>query len=389
MKSKTGWLLTLILSAVGLGVSSWQSYQFYQAKSGAAGFKSMCNFSSAMNCDVALASKYAELVGGIPLSSFAAGWFLGILFLAGMTLLSSGSRKPAATALTAMAGVGTAASAFYLYVMAVVLGSFCLFCLIIDFVNVSLLGIALLLRRSEKDGPTDSSEGSPWKVYAGTTAFSVFVALVLLRGFETRSIDSSMLADTVESVVSSAVLPISLDGAKLAMGPSTAPITIVEFSDFQCPHCRAGAMIKHQVQARWGDQVRVVLKNFPLDQACNPKVQHSMHIAACEAAKVVYCAEQQGKFAPVYEKLFEEQARLAPGKTFELAAQAGADVARLKSCVSEPGTGQAILKDLEEGFRLNVQSTPTFFVNGRRVEGAFPVEVWNRIIERLLAGGTK
>lgn len=392
MKSKTGWIASLALSLGGLGLSIWLSSHFYAARGATGGFGSICNLGSALNCDAVAASKYAELVGGIPLSSFTAGWYLAIAILSIITLISSESRRQATQALLAMAGISVAMSAFYLYVMAAVINTYCLFCLFLDGINAGLLAVALMLWQKEKTAPAPRE--SAWKTYVGVVVGSVFVALVLLRGFDTRTMSRSDLEQVVESMVSSSVLPVSTDASPLIMGPASAPITIVEFSDFQCPYCRRGALILHQVQARWGNQVRVILRNFPLDPSCNPKVQHNMHQVACEAAKVVYCSQQQGKMKPVYETLFENQAKLAPGKTFEMAAAVGADEARLKACVADPATTQAVLRDIEEGSRLGVQSTPTFFLNGRKIEGAYPVEAWDRAIGRLLdaqraAGGTQ
>ena len=111
-----------------------------------------------------------------------------------------------------------------------------------------------------------------------------------------------------------------------------------------------------------------------------------MHPFACEAAKTSWCAAKQGKFEPVFETIFEHQETLAPGKIAELAREAGANPDALAACVASDEVKSAISRDVEEAVQLGIESTPTFFVNGRRMEGAYPPAVWDKIIERELAG---
>jgi protein-disulfide isomerase len=104
---------------------------------------------------------------------------------------------------------------------------------------------------------------------------------------------------------------------------------------------------------------------------------------------VGWCANQRGKFKPVYEAIFENQESLKPGMPVQLAAAAGLDEGEIKACAASSEAMAAVTRDLEEGGRLDVQSTPTFFINGYRVEGALPLPVWSGLIERLSAPGQK
>lgn len=140
--------------------------------------------------------------------------------------------------------------------------------------------------------------------------------------------------------------------------------------------------------SRYKDRLRFVFKNFPLDSACNRKVPQPMHPAACEAAKVVICATKAGHFHDVYAAIFEKQEELASGKPTEIAVSlglSGLDEASLRACVESDATRERLSRDVEEGLRLDIQSTPTFFVNGRKIEGSLPTSVWIKLLDRMHA----
>ena len=169
-----------------------------------------------------------------------------------------------------------------------------------------------------------------------------------------------------------------------SIGPLSAKITIVEFSDFQCPWCRLGAFAVNSTINRYPHQIRIIFRNYPLDQACNPQFEQTAHPIACEAARVALCAQKQGKFETLYQELFEKQASFSPGRPAEIAKESGLNGIELQRCLDSPETSTAISNDIREATLLGVKSTPTFFINGHKMEGAYPVEAWNGIIDELL-----
>lgn len=376
-------VIVTILSTLGLGLSGYLSNQYYQMRSGASAFRSFCNVSASMNCDAVTASPYAEFIAGIPLSSFAAGWYLGLILICLIAMSTQGDwRRESLRAALAMTGVGTIFSLIYLYVMASVMKTYCLFCLGIDAINVISLGLLWMIKPEKiSKAPLDFAK---WKTMGGVVGGALLVSLVLLKSVETQAIDKTTMNQMIDSVLSSQPVAVEAGPEFPSIGPKNAAVTIVEFSDFQCPHCRRGALILNTVLNRYPNDVRVVLRNFPLDAKCNPLIQGGGHAAACEAAKAAICANKQGKFAEVYEALFDHQTSIAPGKVEKLAQDAGADVGQLAACSAAPETTLAITRDIEEGRRLNINSTPTFFINGHRVEGAYPAPVWNALVERFL-----
>jgi protein-disulfide isomerase/uncharacterized membrane protein len=373
----------MILALIGVGFSVYLSQHYYEVRSGAASFKSICNVNATMNCDAVAASRYAEVFFGLPISGFATGWYLGIIGVA-MMGFTSAWRRVASRVLIAMGAWALFSTLVYLFIMFGVLHTYCLFCLLMDAVNVAIFGVALTLKpiATGTAAPADE-EKSAWRTMIGTVVVCLAVAVIATKGMDNSSISSSDIDLYVQSVLSSPTLPASADDRYPTLGAKNAPITVVEFSDFQCPHCQMAAKEFNALLNRYPDKVRVVFRNFPLDPSCNPSMKHELHNVACEAARVAYCANQQGKFKEVYESIFENQSSLVPGKPVELARAAGVDQTKLDACIKAPETQAAILNDIDEALRLQVQSTPTLFINGHKTEGGLPIAVWDRLIPQM------
>lgn len=155
------------------------------------------------------------------------------------------------------------------------------------------------------------------------------------------------------------------------LGNATAPVTVIEFSDFQCPHCATfHQQIFPALRSLYGDQVRWVFVNrfFP---------QHDM---AERAAMAGECAARQGKFWEFADPVFEGQTALSRSMLDGVARDVGLDMTAYGSCMENAETASEVAADQAEGERLQVDATPTFIVNGRRVVGAQPVDTWNEIL---------
>jgi protein-disulfide isomerase len=152
-------------------------------------------------------------------------------------------------------------------------------------------------------------------------------------------------------------------------GPADAPIQVVEFSDFLCPFCRnlAGAFGGFMPQSQ--GRVAIFFKNYPLDQACNPVMTRTVHDGACELALGGICAEEQGKFWPFHDRIFA-QPPMNPGNedVVRLATEAGLDGNAMRQCLNSASARAKLDRDVAEGRRLEVNATPTVFVNGKRLE---------------------
>jgi protein-disulfide isomerase/uncharacterized membrane protein len=161
----------------------------------------------------------------------------------------------------------------------------------------------------------------------------------------------------------------SLDLTDVAFkGPAGAPIQVVEFSDFMCPYCRALAGFFVNFIPQSGNRVVVYYKNFPLDQACNPKLKASTHPGACWLALGAICAQYQGRFWPYHDRVFSNELHNPqPADVVRLGTEAGLNGAALEGCVADPRTKERLTAQIEEAHRLGIQATPTVFVDGKKV----------------------
>jgi len=175
---------------------------------------------------------------------------------------------------------------------------------------------------------------------------------------------------------------ISLDNQP-SRGPANAKVTIVEYSDFQCPYCaRVYTTIENDVLKNYGDKVRFVFKNFPLT---------SIHPWAEDGALASECAYKQGndQFWTMYNGLFSKQGEInkdnLKDKASEIAGTGGIDVPKFQECFDNKQAMDAVKADQGEATALGVSSTPTFFVNGRRLSGAQTPESFKQLIDQELA----
>ena len=171
------------------------------------------------------------------------------------------------------------------------------------------------------------------------------------------------------------VYKLTTDGSP-ALGPESAKVTIVEFSDFQCPFCSRVYPTLLRLRQEYGDDVRVVFKHMPLGFHAKAPAAH----AAAEAAKL------QGKFWPMHDKLFEGQRLLSEAQYEVWARDIGLDVDQFKQDATSKSVKARVDADTAEAQRLGVTGTPAFFINGRFLSGAQPYERFKQMVDRALDG---
>lgn len=161
------------------------------------------------------------------------------------------------------------------------------------------------------------------------------------------------------------------------LGPDDAPVTIVEFSDFDCPFCsRFATETAPRLRAQYGDRVRWVFLNYPL---------RSIHPRAYEAALAGECAHEQDRFWEWYDAMFSGRYDTTPGGLRAAAAAIGLDGKRFHACLNDAEHAQEVAADMREAEKFSIFGTPTFFINGRRLEGAQPAEAFAAVIDQALA----
>ncbi len=160
------------------------------------------------------------------------------------------------------------------------------------------------------------------------------------------------------------------------LGNSEAPLTIVEFVDFKCPNCKAAAPDIRRILAKYPTKIKFIMRHFPVE---------STHPGATELGQIAYCAGKQGKFWQLYDWLLAKQDSLPdyldPVGRAEISGANGLDDDALQACLSTPAALTAVNKDYVDGSRFGVRGTPTWFVNGERVEGAVPFAIWDQFLQ--------
>ncbi len=162
-----------------------------------------------------------------------------------------------------------------------------------------------------------------------------------------------------------------------AKGPATAKVTIIAFSDFQCPYCSRVVPTIDKVMKEYGDKVKIVFRNFPLD----------FHPMAEKAAEAGACAHDQGKFWEMHDKMFSDQAKLLVPDLKASAKGLGLDMAKFEKCLDSGEKKALVDADQKAGADSGVQGTPAFFVNGVFINGAVPYEQFKEAIDRELTKG--
>lgn len=158
-------------------------------------------------------------------------------------------------------------------------------------------------------------------------------------------------------------------------GPANAPITIIEFSEYQCPFCARVTPTLKAIEQKYAGKVRLVFKDFPLQN----------HLQAPKAAEAAHCAGDQGKYWELHDRLFANQQLLQVPELKKHAAAVGLDQAAFDQCLDSGKHAENVQADVDLGSQMGVGSTPTLYINGRLVTGAQPLALFESIIDEELA----
>ena len=178
-----------------------------------------------------------------------------------------------------------------------------------------------------------------------------------------------------ENAEESARLTLPVSERDHIQGPATAPLTLVEYGDYQCPYCGAAYPVVKRLQKELGNKLRFVFRNFPLTES------HPFALAAAEAAEA---AAILGKFWEMHDFIYEHQTQLSPEALAEWAHQLGLSDEKLEKALERPEIDKRIKEDRSSGIRSGVNGTPTFYINGIRHDDAPDYETLMAALEAQL-----
>lgn len=360
----------------GIGFAATLLFIHVQMHAAKGGYTSFCDVNSTVGCTPVIGSSYGTLFG-LPVAAWALLTYVGL----GILLVV---RESAAPALRRTLTLGILAAAcwillFSLYMAAIAtfrIGHLCPFCFGLYVVAVAAAFLAWRLARAEL-GPGGIQLVSPTTLsIVGVMVVGLVGVSLLQLAAEDRG-GADLTADEVcardaEFCTWYRKQPevADLPAAAHVRGDAAAPVTIVEFSDFECPACGMAYRDLHDVERTHAGRVKVVFHHFPLDATCNPHVTTRMHPSACLAAFASECAAREGKFWEYHDRLFTSQEQLGRDALITYATELGIDAAAFTACLDDPATRARVRADTDAGASLGIESTPTLFINGRKISGA-------------------
>lgn len=319
---------------------------------------SMCNVSDVWSCDTVNRSVYAK-VGTVPVA------LLGVAYYAVMAWLSlryaSGGAAHAPAMMTTLAGL---ALAFDLYLgwASSQIGAFCPLCVASWALNAVLLVGAALLWRSAPSALVDSI-----KAEIGSVAVVGLLTLLVghLASRDSGASGSGSNGDAVDlsQHYEQAGGRIELDGTEPITGDVNARFTLVEWADFECPHCGVMSGELKEILAENKD-VKLYFKHYPISEGCNSFVEGERHKFACNAAAASECARLQGRFWELSRQMFKNQEFLGKEEIRFMAEQQQLDMAAFEACMADPATAESVKQDVAAGGVAGVEGTPSIFLKG-------------------------
>jgi protein-disulfide isomerase len=163
-------------------------------------------------------------------------------------------------------------------------------------------------------------------------------------------------------------------GSSPVLGPPDAPITLVEFSDFECPFCSRVVPTIKQLQQEYPGKIKVVFKHLPLPMHQNAKL----------AARASIAAQNQGKFWEMHDMIFANQKGITEASVKQWAKELKLNLAKFTADLNSPATNTRVEQDMQLANTVGARSTPTFYLNGAQVRGALPIDMWKKFVAKVM-----
>ncbi len=390
-----------VVSAVGVGVSTWTAQIHANIERLGNAYTSFCNVNESVNCDVVLASSFGK-IQGVPVAWFALATYLLVTALFFFAWRRPGTRGRLALQLASAAVIASLVfSAYLMGVSAIVLGTLCPMCMTLYAVVSVLAVLTFFAHRLSLAAHPGLGSVLPLRQVLGVAVAAGAATTVVAaaswpeaRAFAPDGFDSltEIREYAPEFYDWYVALPVVSEDRLTTDANRNDKVRIVEFSDFQCGHCRRNHTLISELTAKRGDRIEIHHRNFPLDTTCNEAVSRRMHPFACRAAEAAECAGRQGRRNDMAGKLFENQSQLFEANLFRLAEKIGIEMEDFRHCMESQTELPGIIADARVGQALELSSTPTLFINGRRILGTLDdvasYELAIMIEARLASGET-
>jgi protein-disulfide isomerase/uncharacterized membrane protein len=368
--------------------------------------RSVCGESeSFISCKAVNASPYATILK-LPQTSWGMFYFLAVAFLTIPLFFLGGTRRRGYLALLFwLAAAGAAYSIIMLLVSLIFVRALCPLCLMVY--AITWISLAFIVFSFKRDGInplkiTDSfTEINTTLTVRGKISLAswtvIALGLAITAGFfldvyfnhvkESHLLETRLKTITEQIDKFAGSQPVELHPSPVCViGNVSAPVIIVEFSDFLCPFCKTASEMIKSAAAGFGDKVGIIFMNFPLDKSCNPDLKKTIHEGACTLAKGAICAAWQLRFDEYQETVFNLRPENAdPAVMRQIAVLSRLDIPQFELCMESAQVKAELKKQVNESNRLGIHSTPTLFINGRLIPAIKDRDILTTIIRKELS----
>ena len=374
-------IVMLILAVTGIGVSI-ELTNIHHATHTDPNFVSVCAVSDEVNCETVARSPYSVFLGA-PVSVWGIFGYLLISFFAvwGLKRQRWHDRFPVGI-LTFLVSAALTAAGILAFISFTRIDSLCLFCMTLYGINTIMSVIVV-----------------SYLIHARINPCGALIADIV--AFFRKPAILAAIAVPVIAAAAGVILGITpywqhvgwreIPKLKTGVdengfhwtGAENPILTVVEYSDYQCPFCRKAHKDLRLLAAEYPDEVRLIHRHMPLDNACNAEIERPFHEYACKFSKAAECAGEQHMFWAMNDALFSIQDTMKAGDVDVeiLAVELGLDRSSFKECMARPGVPPKMKKDMAAAAKLEIKGTPTFFVGAQSYEGRIPEAVFRKLVE--------
>jgi protein-disulfide isomerase/uncharacterized membrane protein len=362
-------IIMFLLSAMMIGFSIYLTGHYFALKF-PTGLESgsLCNLNSFFNCDKTTLSP-ASNIGGVPISIF--GIVIGAITMIGIFIKNINFERTVYFALL----INMVGCVLLFCYSLFVLGGLCPFCTL--YYIVSGITLWMFYKKSATYLPHPP-------ILIGLAAVLLAVTFLTKMNVNSKTAQGSAIAnDLIKQYYGLPDLgqPATPSVYKIATAEN-APIKMQIFSDFECPACKALSELMPQIIARYGGKIDIQYFFYPLDNNCNPSMDRPLHASACRGAYYSVCSPVE-KFGTIHDEIFHNQERLADFLDENIKKN------NLEACVKDPKTKEKVVAIINQATPFNIRSTPTFLLNGVKIEGVLPSDQLFAIMDEILKRSQK
>ena len=396
------YIISALLVVLGIVTSWWLLDLYTNLLSGTGTLESACHTiaNAGGGCETIALSSYSKL-GSLPIAAVALAYFLVQIFLLLWMLLFEENRQGLLQTSFLFSSLALPVTFCMMFISFFLVQDLCLMCSLIWLINLLLWPIfAHLLgyysfpfkfelnTKSFSINPfSDTTQANVSKRALITSVIVFAIALLISHTYTNKNIkenpaDIRRIVSMYQKAPAVFLPEKAYEGHVKGEGAKNAIITILNFSDFQCPYCKKAAINFKTFYIKNKKDIHFVYRHYPLDPSCNPTIKDGMFLS-CKIAAAAECAGQQGKFYEMHDRAFDMQKNMSSSKLKELSEDMNLNMAEYEACITNPETQKKIQQDISFAELANIQATPTFIINGKKLSKALSPKQWETLFNFL------